>query len=187
MVFAGFNWFLIIVTAVSTCQPAGLTQQCSCWLYTASQTQLCSTHLLQHASTLRKLQPAPVLAAFVAQSALCSCAHRIALTSDLQTRQAERHRRRALPRCRGCLLLLQVIALLALGVGLYLLIIYCHPEDRNQAWFPKAVVVFGIALAIWTVLLFPLDVANRKVRPKRSFSKKHLLGLLPACAGACAM
>eukprot|EP00891_Asterochloris_glomerata_P004082 jgi/Astpho2/4082/e_gw1.00063.48.1_t len=55
-----------------------------------------------------------------------------------------------------------VIAILALGVGLYLLIIYCHPEDRNQAWFPKAVVIFGIALAIWTVLLFPLDVANRK-------------------------
>ena len=31
-----------------------------------------------------------------------------------------------------------------------------------QAWFPKGVVVFGITLSIWTVLLFPLDTANRK-------------------------
>ena len=30
-----------------------------------------------------------------------------------------------------------------------------------QAWFPKAVVVLGITLAIWTVLLFPLDTANQ--------------------------
>ena len=55
-----------------------------------------------------------------------------------------------------------VVAVLAVGVALYLLIGYQHPEDRLQAWFPKIVVVFGISLAIWTVLLFPLDVANRK-------------------------
>ena len=30
-----------------------------------------------------------------------------------------------------------------------------------QAWFPKGIVVLGITLAIWTVLLFPLDTANR--------------------------
>ena len=54
-----------------------------------------------------------------------------------------------------------VVAVLAVGVAVYVLINYMHPEDRTQAWFPKAVVVFGISLAIWTVLLFPLDVANR--------------------------
>lgn len=54
-----------------------------------------------------------------------------------------------------------VVSLLALGVALYILIAYQHPEDRNQAWLPKVVVVFGITLAIWTVLLFPLDVGNR--------------------------
>ena len=31
----------------------------------------------------------------------------------------------------------------------------------RQAWLPKLVVILGISLAIWTVLLFPLDVANR--------------------------
>ena len=122
-----------------------------------------------------KLQPVLVLAASVAQPALCACTHRDALTSDLQGGQAARPGTHAQPKHHGCLLLLQVIAILALGVGLYLLIIYCHPEDRNQAWFPKAVVVFGIALAIWTVLLFPLDVANRKVCHSKSFSEEHCL------------
>lgn len=55
-----------------------------------------------------------------------------------------------------------VIAVAAVLVALYLLVYYQHPEDRTQAWIPKIVVIFGISLAIWTVLLFPLDVANRK-------------------------
>eukprot|EP00803_Ostreobium_quekettii_P000894 evm.model.scf_53EXC.4 EVM.evm.TU.scf_53EXC.4 scf_53EXC:42051-48167(+) len=36
-----------------------------------------------------------------------------------------------------------------------------HPEDRNQAWLPKAVVLVGVSLAVISVLMFPLDVANR--------------------------
>lgn len=55
-----------------------------------------------------------------------------------------------------------VICALSILVALYILVAYQHPEDRNQAWLPKIIVVFGIALALWTVLLFPLDVANRK-------------------------
>ncbi|EIE26974.1 hypothetical protein COCSUDRAFT_12091 [Coccomyxa subellipsoidea C-169] len=55
-----------------------------------------------------------------------------------------------------------VIAALAVLTALYLLVHYMHPEDKNQAWFPKIVVIVGITLAIWTVLLFPLDAANRK-------------------------
>lgn len=53
-----------------------------------------------------------------------------------------------------------VLGILSIGVALYLLISYLHPEDKNQAWFPKIAVIFGITLSIWTVLLFPLDVAN---------------------------
>lgn len=53
-----------------------------------------------------------------------------------------------------------VVAVLTVAVALYLLVAYQHPEDRNQAWFPKIVVLLGLCLAIWTVLLFPLDVAN---------------------------
>ena len=55
-----------------------------------------------------------------------------------------------------------VVCVLAVVVALYLLVSFQHPEDRNQAWFPKGVVILGISLAIWTVLLFPLDVANRQ-------------------------
>lgn len=55
-----------------------------------------------------------------------------------------------------------VVCVLAIGVALYILITYQHPEDKNQAWLPKIVFVFGVSLAIWTVLLFPLDVGNRK-------------------------
>ncbi len=55
-----------------------------------------------------------------------------------------------------------VVSLLAVAVAVYILITYQHPEDKNQAWIPKIVFVFGVSLAIWTVLLFPLDVGNRK-------------------------
>lgn len=55
-----------------------------------------------------------------------------------------------------------IVAILAVVVSLYLLVVYMHPEDKNQAWFPKIVVIFGMSLSIWMVLLFPLDVANQK-------------------------
>ena len=57
-----------------------------------------------------------------------------------------------------------VVCVLAVVVALYILISFQHPEDKNQSWFPKGVVILGISLAIWTVLLFPLDVANRQAR-----------------------
>lgn len=60
------------------------------------------------------------------------------------------------------LILVAVVLAVVLLVGnVYILITYQHPDDANQAWFPKIVVVFGLWLAMVTVLLFPLDVANR--------------------------
>jgi LMBR1 domain-containing protein 1 len=47
-------------------------------------------------------------------------------------------------------------------VGLYLLVYYQHPDDHNEAYVPKAVVIFGFVLAGATVLLLPLDVANNE-------------------------
>lgn len=69
-----------------------------------------------------------------------------------------------------------VVCVLAVLVALYMLIAFQHPEDRNQAWFPKAVVIFGISLAIWTVLLIPLDVANRQAcyLPHCSIANQYL-------------
>lgn len=67
-----------------------------------------------------------------------------------------------------------VVSVLALGVAIYVLVAYQHPEDRNQAWIPKIVVIFGFTLAIWTVLLFPLDVGNRNACAQNvSFSDCH--------------
>eukprot|EP00878_Enallax_costatus_P034766 GHUV01038605.1.p2 GENE.GHUV01038605.1~~GHUV01038605.1.p2 ORF type:complete len:120 (-),score=13.72 GHUV01038605.1:174-533(-) len=53
------------------------------------------------------------------------------------------------------------LSLILVAVNIYILIHYQHPDDANQAWFPKIVVVFGLWLAMAMVLLFPLDVANR--------------------------
>lgn len=59
-----------------------------------------------------------------------------------------------------------VVALVALCImlvmGVYLLVYYQHPDDHNDAYFPKVVVILGFVLAGSTVLLLPLDVANRE-------------------------
>ena len=55
-----------------------------------------------------------------------------------------------------------VIFLILLVSGFYLLVHYQHPDDHNDAYFPKVVVVLGFVLAGATVLLLPLDVANRE-------------------------
>ncbi|KDD72048.1 hypothetical protein H632_c3953p0, partial [Helicosporidium sp. ATCC 50920] len=58
------------------------------------------------------------------------------------------------------IVVLVVVSLVSIGFAFYMLVRYQHPEDYNQAWFPKVVVLLGMCLSIWTVLLFPLDVAN---------------------------
>lgn len=59
------------------------------------------------------------------------------------------------------ILLTVALSLVLVAVNVYILIHYQHPDDVNQAWFPKVVVVFSLWLAMAMVLLFPLDVANR--------------------------
>lgn len=58
-----------------------------------------------------------------------------------------------------------IVAVIILCANVYVLISYQHPEDRNQAWFPKLIVVFGLSLACWTLLMLPMDVANRAACP----------------------
>lgn len=60
------------------------------------------------------------------------------------------------------IIVVAVIAILTILLSLYLIVIYQHPEDKNQAWFPKIVLLLGLCVSIWTVLLFPLDVANQE-------------------------
>jgi LMBR1 domain-containing protein 1 len=44
--------------------------------------------------------------------------------------------------------------------SIYLLVYFQSPEDKNQAYLPKVVVILGLCLSSATVLLLPLDVAN---------------------------
>ena len=61
---------------------------------------------------------------------------------------------------------LVVATIIAFGIllvgGFYLLVYYQHPDDHNEAYAPKAVVLLGFVLAGATVLMLPLDVANNE-------------------------
>jgi LMBR1 domain-containing protein 1 len=61
-----------------------------------------------------------------------------------------------------------VVFLLLIVVAVYLLVYYQHPDDHNDAYFPKFVVIIGIILTGATCLLLPLDVANKDGYPGTS-------------------
>lgn len=43
-----------------------------------------------------------------------------------------------------------------------LVIKFSHPDDKNEAKFPKAVVIFGLFIAFASVLVMPYDIANTR-------------------------
>lgn len=53
------------------------------------------------------------------------------------------------------------MSVLTVLCNVYVLVHFQHPDDRNQAKFPKLVVVTGLTMAVLSILLLPLDVANR--------------------------
>ena len=55
-----------------------------------------------------------------------------------------------------------VVCVIVFLVNVYLLVNYQHPDDKNQAYFPKFVVVFGLSVAAISILMLPADVANRQ-------------------------
>ncbi|XP_073140622.1 LIMR family protein At5g01460 [Henckelia pumila] len=55
-----------------------------------------------------------------------------------------------------------VVCVLVFLFNVYLLVNYQHPDDVNQAYFPKFVVVFGLSIAAISILMLPADVANRQ-------------------------
>lgn len=84
------------------------------------------------------------------------------------------------------ILVLCILSVLFLIASIYILVNFLHPEDRVQvrvqlnggekmkrgansilccfflqAWLPKIVVVLGLVMAMLSVVLLPLDVANR--------------------------
>ncbi|KZV50640.1 LIMR family protein [Dorcoceras hygrometricum] len=55
-----------------------------------------------------------------------------------------------------------VVCIVVFIFNLYLLVNYQHPDDANQAYFPKFVVVLGLSVAAISILMLPADVANRQ-------------------------
>ncbi|XAR68818.1 hypothetical protein NMG60_11000190 [Bertholletia excelsa] len=55
-----------------------------------------------------------------------------------------------------------VVCVLVFLVNVYLLINFQHPDDANQAYFPKFVVILGLSVAAISILMLPADVANRQ-------------------------
>uniref|UniRef100_K3X7A7 Uncharacterized protein n=1 Tax=Globisporangium ultimum (strain ATCC 200006 / CBS 805.95 / DAOM BR144) TaxID=431595 RepID=K3X7A7_GLOUD len=59
------------------------------------------------------------------------------------------------------LIVIIVVMTVALLIGnIYILVYFQHDDDKNTAYFPKALVIFGLLFAECCVLLLPLDVAN---------------------------
>lgn len=40
-----------------------------------------------------------------------------------------------------------VVVCLVFAANIYVIVHFQHPEDKNQAWFPKAIVLIGLSLA----------------------------------------
>lgn len=55
-----------------------------------------------------------------------------------------------------------VLSVLILFVCAWLMINFGHPDDKNCAWIPKLVVLFGLYLATATVMVMPFDVSNSR-------------------------
>jgi len=49
------------------------------------------------------------------------------------------------------------------GIIVMTLVIYSHPDDKNQAYLPKLVVFLGLFFSAGAVFLIPLDVGNALV------------------------
>ena len=61
------------------------------------------------------------------------------------------------------IVLIVVMAVVLLGVNIYLLALYIHPDDKGwgSALYTKILVVLGLTLCEAQALMVPLDVANR--------------------------
>ncbi len=81
------------------------------------------------------------------------------------------------------IIIIIVVVVLVVLSSIYILINFQHPEDNNVAWPPKIVVVFGLTMAICTVLLFPLDVANQSAC--KSGVSLSACTCAPGCCSAC--
>ncbi|GMH91355.1 hypothetical protein TrST_g2166 [Triparma strigata] len=67
--------------------------------------------------------------------------------------------------------------LILLVINVYLIVAYQHPDDKNEAYFPKFLILIGFTLAQGSVLLLPLDVANNAAYTGCAYSSSSCGGL----------
>lgn len=60
------------------------------------------------------------------------------------------------------IVLIVLFIIILLGVNIYLLALYCHPDDKGwgNVVYCKILVVLGLTLCQAQALMVPLDVAN---------------------------
>ena len=49
-----------------------------------------------------------------------------------------------------------ILIVVILVVNVYILVYYTHPEDKNESYLAKALVVFGLQLSAMSVLMLPI-------------------------------
>jgi len=59
-------------------------------------------------------------------------------------------------------IMIAVVFLILLAINVYIIVHFQHPDDKNEAYFPKLLVLLGFTLAEGSILMLPLDVANNE-------------------------
>ena len=58
-----------------------------------------------------------------------------------------------------------LLIIMVLVINVYTLVYWQHPDDRNDSYFAKFVIIFGLQLSSMCVLMLPIDVANNGGSP----------------------
>lgn len=58
-----------------------------------------------------------------------------------------------------------LLILMVMVINVYTLVYWQHPDDRNESYFAKFVIIFGLQLSSMAVLMLPIDVANNGGNP----------------------
>lgn len=78
-----------------------------------------------------------------------------------------------------------VFAILILALSVVSLIKFTHPDDKNQAWLPKIIVVIGYYVIFLIAMIMPFDVANRNGDLNMSIDSLWTAGLIIVAIFLC--
>lgn len=67
-----------------------------------------------------------------------------------------------------------ILMFVMLIINVYILAYWQHPEDKNQSYFAKLLIIFGLQLSAVSVLLLPVGKYNHTF-PFLSFSFSRLI------------